>query len=171
MRPLLILTTLLFASSVHADVASTNPACWETPRMTYERARPDDLERVRVRKIARAGAIAGEPSPDGSMHLAFTAPVTTARGASASMSIGGGGQGLLVLFVGARYMDTPSWVNDRLVHFRFFHTRLAGVDGVIDAGDGELVWVRALTEGTLAMQQAKADCATPEFRETEACRC
>ena len=172
MRSLLSILCLTFATVASGSAFASKPACWKTPRTQYAEASAEDVARVRIRRVASEGEVAGEPSPDGSAQLAFTAPVATATSAMASMSVGGEDiPGLLVMFSGARYMHPPAWVNDRLVHFRFFYTRLMGVDGLIDITTGELVWVRSLTDGTLAMQQAQASCELEAHRDTEACRC
>lgn len=164
---------LLGSAPARSDSASpTNPVCWKTPRIYHPGgAKGLEIEHAaaRVLQVRNVAATLGQPrtlSPNGAYAFSYSEranPGPPSGSTMVSLRVFNEKHTLLSLEADdVRSLQSPRWVNEKLIYFRLWLSRLAGVDVLVDVEEGRIVRMEAFSDGGTLWRQARDSCASEQ---------
>jgi hypothetical protein len=147
---------------------SSHPLCWTAPRIHHPGgAMAAELEAAAARAL-RIERVAGplEPphtlSPNGAYAFRLgeqPLPGPPSGATRVSLLVFTEQPTLLALQAdGVRSLQDVRWLNEKLVAFRLWLSRLGGVDALLDVEQERIVWMEAFADGATLWQQARESC-------------
>jgi hypothetical protein len=148
--------------------SASNPNCWGEPRIYHPAgAYADELEtaaakHVRLRRVRGAVPAEHQLSPNGA-YAFHRAEHAHAEGRSGSTTV------TVTIFTEADEllevhasdvwnMTNVKWLNEKLIFFRVWLSRIGGVDLVVDVEQDAIIYKEAVADGRLPWEQAKESC-------------
>jgi hypothetical protein len=157
-------------SPVQADDSAsyTNPICWKEPRIYHPRGdHAAELESAgkRALQLTRLTAALGQPrtpSPNRAYAFCYSEqPNLGAPSGSTRVSLSVFKEKSYLLSAQADAvlsLQDPRWVNEKLIFFRLWLSRLGGVDVVLDVDQESIVRMEGFADGRLVWEQARESC-------------
>jgi hypothetical protein len=160
---------MLVSPATGEDFGShTNPVCWKEPRIYHPGgARAAELEGVakRVLQLGRAKGTLPQPqtlSRNGAYAFHYSErPEPGAPSGSTKVALLVFKERPYLLSVQAdavQSLQDPLWLNEKLISFRLWLSRLGGVDLLVDVEQENVVWMEAFADGGTIWQQARESC-------------
>jgi hypothetical protein len=162
------LGVLVSAARGDDSALHTNPVCWKEPRIYHPGgAYGAELESAgrRALQLSRLTTTLGQPrtlSPNRAYAFSYSErpnPEPPSGSTRVSLVVFKEKTHLLNVHADAvRSLEDPRWVNEKLISFRLWLSRRAGVDVLIDVEQESVVRMEAFADGRIIWEQARESC-------------
>lgn len=131
------------------------PDCWTEPRMIHENeSRYDWRSRTTIERVQASAPNNKSLSPNGAYYYSVSSEAP-----SMSVLIFAEKEHLVrISFANSRGLTDVKWINEKLLYLRAWWGRIAATDLVFDVEQERVVLAESVTDGQIAMEQARESC-------------